>query len=137
MAHVGLSAGETDVLGAGYVLDEVHVVHVAVLLVHALAGRPLPLEVAPLRRAWLTHTGGALLTQSGKGCRVVHAINRWPMFVWGLTLFSLSSSLFRTGCRQELKLTWKEQTLRHRAICLVLVRLRVYPTHSWLLETPA
>lgn len=52
VAHVGWSAGETDVLGAGYVLDEVHVVHVAVLLVHALAGRPLPLEVAPLRRAW-------------------------------------------------------------------------------------
>lgn len=57
MAHVCLSGGETDVLGAGYVLDEVHVVHVAVLLVHALAGRPLPLEVAPLRRAWLAHGG--------------------------------------------------------------------------------
>lgn len=72
-----------------------------------------------------------LLTQSGKGCHVNHATNRRPMFVWALTLFRLSSSLFRTGYRQELKLTWTEQTLRHRAICLVLVSRRVYPTHSW------
>lgn len=58
MASVRWSGGVTDVLGAGYVLDEVYVVHVAVVLVHALAGRSLPLEVSPLRRACLTHDGG-------------------------------------------------------------------------------
>lgn len=51
-ARIGLPGGETDVLGASYVLDEVYVVHVAVLLVHALTGRSLTLEVSPLRRPW-------------------------------------------------------------------------------------
>lgn len=57
-ASVRWSGGETDVLGAGYVLDEVYVVHVAVVLVHALAGCSLPLEVSPLRRAWWGGGGG-------------------------------------------------------------------------------
>lgn len=51
VAGVGRSGGEADVLGAGYVLDEVHAVRLAVVLVHALAGRSLALEVAPFRRA--------------------------------------------------------------------------------------
>lgn len=38
-----------DVLGAGDVLDEVHVVGVVILLVHALTGGALPLELPPLR----------------------------------------------------------------------------------------
>lgn len=152
LASARRSGGETDVLGAGDVLDEVYVVHVAVVLVHALAGRSLPLEVSPLRGACLAHMGGggrALISQSGKSCHVIQArtsINRWPMFVWGFTLFTSSSSLregedsvafVQEGDRQELKPTWKEQSLRHRAICLVRVILRVYPIHSWLLETPA
>lgn len=58
LASARCSGGETDVLGAGYVLDEVYVVHVAVVLVHALASRSLPLEVSPLRRACLAHMGG-------------------------------------------------------------------------------
>lgn len=56
-----LAGPEGHVPGAGYVLDEVDVVRVAVVLVHALAGRPLPLEMPSLRRAWVdskyhTHT---------------------------------------------------------------------------------
>lgn len=47
-----------DVLGAGDVLDEVYVVRVVVVLVHALAGGPLPLELTPLRRAWKNGEGG-------------------------------------------------------------------------------
>lgn len=85
MAHVRLSGGETGVPGAGYVLDEVYVVHVAVLLVHALAGRSLPLEVSPLGRAW-RGSGRAVScisrqtpTASRNSCR--------PTFAWGLTLF--------------------------------------------------
>lgn len=126
LASARCSGGETDVLGTGYVLDEVYVVHVAVVLVHALAGRSLPLEVSPLRRACLAHMGGGpLISQTGKSCHVIQArtsINRWPMFVWGFTLFTLSSSLregedsvafVQEGDRQELKPTWKEQTLRH------------------------
>lgn len=54
---VGRPRGETAVLGAGYVLDEVYAVHVAVVLVHALAGRSLSLEVSPLGRACLAHMG--------------------------------------------------------------------------------
>lgn len=60
LASARCSGGETDVLGAGYVLDEVYVVHVAVVLLHALAGRSLPLEVSPLRRACLAHMGGCV-----------------------------------------------------------------------------
>lgn len=93
MAHVRLSGGETGVPGAGYVLDEVYVVHVAVPLVHALAGRSLPLEVSPLGRAW-----------RGSG-RAVSCISRQssnsnsckPTFVWGLTLFILSYGLGEGG----------------------------------------
>lgn len=43
-----------DVLGASNVLDEVYVVRVIVVLVHALAGGPLALELSPLGRAWPT-----------------------------------------------------------------------------------
>lgn len=57
MASVGWSGGETGVLGAGDVLDEVYEGRVAVLLVHALAGRSLPLEVSPLWRACPAHRG--------------------------------------------------------------------------------
>lgn len=39
---------EGDVVGVGDVLDDVGLVGVAVLLVHALAGRTLPLELAAL-----------------------------------------------------------------------------------------
>lgn len=47
-----------EVLGAGDVLDEVHVVRVVVLLVHALTGGSLTLEMSPLRGAWLTTNMG-------------------------------------------------------------------------------
>lgn len=47
----GLAGPEGDVAGAGYVLDEVYVVRVAVILVHAFAGRSLPLELPSLWRA--------------------------------------------------------------------------------------
>lgn len=57
-ASVRRSGRETDVLGAGYVLDEVYVVRVAVVLVHALTGCSLPLEVSPLWRAWWGRVGG-------------------------------------------------------------------------------
>lgn len=40
-----------DVLGAGNVLDEVYVVRIVVVLVHALTGGSLALELSPLRRA--------------------------------------------------------------------------------------
>lgn len=56
-----LAGPEGRVPSASYVLDEVDVVCVAVVLVHALAGRPLPLEMPSLWRAWIgskqhTHT---------------------------------------------------------------------------------
>lgn len=41
-----------DVLGAGDVLDEVYVVCIVIILVHALAGGALSLEISSLRRAW-------------------------------------------------------------------------------------
>lgn len=47
-----------DVLGAGDVLDEVYVVRVVVVLVHALAGGSLALELSPLWRACLTANTG-------------------------------------------------------------------------------
>lgn len=47
------------------------------------------------------------------------------------------------GFTQGLGMTWNDQTLRQRAICLVRVCVCVYPTlsrqkatHSWLLEPP-
>lgn len=46
-----LAGPEGDVPGAGDVLDEVYVVRVAVILVHAFAGRPLALELPSLWRA--------------------------------------------------------------------------------------
>lgn len=45
-------------MGAGNVLDEVYVVRVVVILVHALTGCPLSLELSPLWRAWLTPNMG-------------------------------------------------------------------------------
>lgn len=47
-----------DVLGAGDVLDEVYAVRVVVVLVHALAGGSLPLELPPFWRAWFTPNTG-------------------------------------------------------------------------------
>lgn len=58
LASARWSAGESGVLGAGYVLDEVYAVHVTVVLVHALAGRSLPLEVSSLGRACLAQIVG-------------------------------------------------------------------------------
>lgn len=50
----GLAGTVGDVLRAGDVLDEVYVVRVIVVLVHALTGSSLPLELSSLRRAWFT-----------------------------------------------------------------------------------
>lgn len=41
-----------DILGAGDVLYKVYVVCVVVVLVHAFAGGPLPLELPPLWGTW-------------------------------------------------------------------------------------
>lgn len=54
----GLAGTVGDVLGAGNVLDEVYVVHVVVILVHALTGGSLSLELSPLWRAWLKPSMG-------------------------------------------------------------------------------
>lgn len=54
----GLTGTVGDVLGAGDVLDEIYVMRVVVLLVHALAGSSLALELSPLWRAWLVPDGG-------------------------------------------------------------------------------
>lgn len=56
-----------DVLGAGDVLDEVYVVRVVVVLVHALAGGSLALELSPFWRAWLTTIVGERAV-SGTSC---------------------------------------------------------------------
>lgn len=54
-ARGGLAAAPVGhVLHAGDVLDEVDVVRVVVVLVHALAGGSLPLELPPLGRACIT-----------------------------------------------------------------------------------
>ena len=52
-ARGGLGAAVGDCLGAGDVLDEVYVVRVVVVLVQALTGGTLALELSPLWRAWL------------------------------------------------------------------------------------
>lgn len=49
----GLARAIGDVMGAGNVLDEVYMMCIVVILVHALTGGPLALEVSPLWRAWL------------------------------------------------------------------------------------
>lgn len=53
----GLAGTIGDIMGAGNVLDEVYMMRIVVILVHALAGGPLALELSPLWRACLTtHT---------------------------------------------------------------------------------
>lgn len=48
----GAAGAVRDVVRAGDVLDEVDVVGVVLLLVHALAGRPLTLELPPFGGPW-------------------------------------------------------------------------------------
>lgn len=63
----GLAGAVGYVLGAGDVLDEVYVVCVIVILVHALAGRSLALELSSLWRAWLA-------PNMGRGQRVIQVV---------------------------------------------------------------
>lgn len=138
----GLAGAVCDVLGSGDVLDEVYVVCVAVLLVHALAGSSLALELPPLRRAWIIRNKLCDSRQQPSEVTLnsqesFHQLLRFLegfcdlCFVPWCNRRSVCVCVWgggggdqQGGFSQGLKLTWNDRTLHHSAIC----HMRVYPT---------